>query len=141
MQVIGNTVSNSYLITGLNKNNTYWFGVAAKNGTVAGRRSVSVSVQPNTGPCSLAAFNNDLKVDSILEPTTARQLFSNAANATKPVKILIKNNGPVAVSGPYTVSFNYGGGTVTETINTTINAGASSTYTFTGTYPVCSRRL
>src|SRR5204863_8909624 len=128
--------SNSYLVTSLDKNNTYWFGVAANNNGVTSRRSISVSVQPNTGSCSLAAFNNDLKVDSILEPNTARQLFSNAANATKPVKILIKNNGPVTVTGPFTVSFNYGGSTVTETVNTSINAGASSIYTFTGTYPV-----
>jgi hypothetical protein len=136
MKVIGNTVANNYLITGLNKNTSYWFGVAAKNSTVAGRRSVSLKVLPNSGPCTLSAFNNDLKVDSILEPTTARQLFSNAANATKPVKVLIKNNGTVAVTGPYTVSFDYGGGTVAETVNTTINAGGSGTYTFTGTYPV-----
>jgi Subtilase family len=136
MKVIGNTATNSYLITGLNKNTSYWFGVAAKNATVAGRRSVSRNVLPNSGPCTLAAFDNDLKVDSILEPTTARQLFSNAANATKPVKVLIKNNGSIAVSGPYDVSFSYGGGSVTETVNTTINAGGSTTYTFAGTYPV-----
>ncbi len=136
MQVIANTTVNNYLITGLNKNTIYWFGVAAKNGTVAGRRSVSLKVLPNSGPCTLAAFDNDLKVDSILEPTTARQLFNNAANATKPVKVSIKNNGPLAVTGPYDVSFSYGGGTITETVNTTINAGATATYTFTGTYSV-----
>ena len=82
------------------------------------------------------AFDNDLKVDTILEPTTARQLFSNAANATKPVKIIIKNIGTVPVSGSFNVSYNYGGGTITEIINTTINAGASYIYTFTGLYPI-----
>ena len=91
MQVIGNTASLSYLITGLDKTKTYWFGTAAKNNGIAGRRSLSVSMNPTTGDCSLAAFNNDLKVDAIVEPTTARQLFSNASNATKPVKISIKN--------------------------------------------------
>lgn len=136
MQVIGNTISNTYLITGLDKNKKYWLGVAAKNNSVAGRRSISVQVQPNTGTCSLAAFNNDLKVDTILEPTTARQLFANAANATKPVKIIIKNNGSITANGPFDVAFSYGGGTVTETINTSISAGASYTYTFSGTYPV-----
>jgi len=136
MKVIGNTVSNAYLITGLDKNKQYWLGVLAKNNGVAGRRSISLPVQPNSGNCTLATFNNDIKVDVIVEPTTARQLFANAANATKPVKITIKNLGTVSVSGPYEASFNYGAGTVTETINTTINAGASFTYTFTGTYPV-----
>ncbi len=137
MQVVGNTTSaTNFLITGLNNNTIYWFGVAAKNNTVAGRRSISVPIKPNSGACTLAAFANDLKVDSILEPSSARQLFSNAANATKPVKVLIRNMSTVAVSGPFNVSFNYGGGTVTETVNTTINAGSNYTYTFAGTYPV-----
>jgi len=136
MKIIGNTSSLSYLITGLDKNRSYWFGVAAKNNTVAGRRSVSVQVQPNSGSCLLGNFTNDLKVDSILEPNTARQFFSNQGNASKPVKISIKNLGTTAVTGPYNVTFDYGTGSVTETVNTTINAGASLTYTFTGMYPL-----
>lgn len=136
MQVIGNTSSLSYLITGLDKNKTYWLGVAAKNGTVPGRRSLSVQVRPVSGPCLLAAFNNDLKVDAILEPATARQLFSNAPNATKPVKVSIKNTSAATVTGPYNVSFDYGGAVVTEVGNTSISPGATLTYTFTGTYPI-----
>lgn len=136
MQVIGNTVSFPYLVTGLDKNKTYWFGVAPKNGTVAGRRSISVPVIPNSGPCSLAAFNNDLKIDTIAEPLTARQFFSNAANATKPVKVSIKNTSAAIVTGPYDISFDYGDAVITETSNVPINPNASVTYTFTGTYPV-----
>ncbi|MES2849040.1 MAG: S8 family serine peptidase, partial [Bacteroidota bacterium] len=136
MQVIGNTASTSYLITGLDKNKTYWFGAGAKNNTVSGRRSISVSIRPNSGDCSLASFTNDLKVDSILEPITARQLFSNAANATKPVKVTIKNTSAGTITGPYNISFDYGGNVVTETANTAISSGASITYTFTGTYPI-----
>lgn len=136
MKIIGNTSSLSYLITGLDKNRSYWFGVAAKNNAVAGRRSVSVQVQPNSGSCLPGNFTNDLKVDSILEPNTARQFFSNEGNASKPVKISIKNLGTTAVTGPYNVTFDYGTGSVTETVNTTINAGASLTYTFTGMYPL-----
>lgn len=138
MKVIGNTASTSYLITGLNKYNTYWFGVAAKNNTVSGRRSLSVSVVPNSGSCTLAAFTNDIKVDSILEPNTARQQFANAANATKPVKVSIKNLGTTTVTGPYDVSFSYAGNTITETVNTTINAGGTLIYTFTGNYNIIS---
>jgi len=135
MQIVGNTTSNSFVLTGLNKNKTYWMGVAAKNGLVQGRRSVSLQVQPNSGPCTLAIFNNDIKVDTILEPSTARQLFANAANATKPVKISIKNQSNVAVSGPFDAYYSYtGGGTITETINTTIAAGGTFTYTFSGIY-------
>lgn len=134
MKVVGNTTDTSFLITGLDKYTTYWLGVAAKIGSVPGRRSVSVSVLPNSGACTLLAFNNDLKVDSILEPNTARQQFTNAGNATKPVKILIKNQGQAIVSGPFNVSYSYNGNTVTETVNSSIAAGATIIYTFNGMY-------
>ena len=134
MQVIANTTTLSYLVKGLDKNTKTWLGVAAKNGTVSGRRSVSVSAIPNTGPCTLANFNNDLKVDTILEPATARQGYNNESNAIKPVKILIRNLGTIAVSGPFNVSYKYNGTTIIETINTTIAAGGMYTYTFNGTY-------
>jgi hypothetical protein len=136
MQVIGNTTGVNYLITGLNKTGKAWLAVTAKNGAVAGRRSIAVGIIPNTGTCTLANFNNDLKVDSILEPTTARQGFANAGNAIKPVKILIHNLGTVAVSSPMNVSYRYANTTVTELISPTIAAGATYTYTFTGTYPI-----
>ncbi len=135
MQVIGNTASSSFLTTGLNKNKTYWFGVAAKNNSMTGRRSLSVQARPVSGPCSLPAFNNDLKVDTIIEPVTARQLFSNAANATKPVKVTIKNTSASTVTGPYNISFDYGGTVITESSNISISPAASVVYTFTGMYP------
>ena len=136
MQVVANTTATTYIVKGLDKNKQAWLGVAAKNGTVAGRRSLSVSALPNSGACSLSVFNNDLKVDSILEPTSARQGFANEGNALKPVKILIRNLGPVAVNSPLNVSFSYAGGTVTENINPLIAAGGTYVYTFTGAYPV-----
>ena len=136
MQVAGNSNTNTFLLTGLNKNNTYWLGVVAKNGATAGRRSISVKVQPAGGTCTLAAFNNDVKVEAIAEPTTARQFFANAANATKPVKIIIKNLGTVPVSGPFNVSYSYNGTTITEALNTTIAANSLFTYTFIGMYPM-----
>ncbi|MEP7107303.1 MAG: S8 family serine peptidase [Ferruginibacter sp.] len=136
MKVIGNTTNISWLGKGLNRNSIAWLGVAAKNGTVAGRRSISVSTLPNTGACTLATFNNDLTVDSILDPTSARQGFANAGNAIKAVKILIRNLGTVGVGGPFNVSYRYANTTVTETINPIIAAGGSYQYTFTGAYTI-----
>ncbi|MEO5888883.1 MAG: S8 family serine peptidase [Ferruginibacter sp.] len=136
MKVVGNTAATNFLIKGLNKNAVSWLGVAAKNGTVAGRRSLSVSVLPNTGNCALATFNNDLKVDSILEPNSARQGFSDAGNAVRPVKILIRNLGPVAASGPFNVSYRYANTTVTEIVNQSIAAGGTLVFTFSGAYPI-----
>ncbi|MEO6719815.1 MAG: S8 family serine peptidase [Ferruginibacter sp.] len=136
MQVIGNSTGVSYLVKGLDKNEKTWLGVAAKNGAFSGRRSVSISVIPNSGPCVLASFNNDLKVDTILEPVTARKGYANAANAIKPVKVLIRNLGTVATSGPFTLSFSYNGILVSEAVNTTIAAGGTYTHTFSGAYTI-----
>ncbi|HPH91317.1 MAG TPA: S8 family serine peptidase [Ferruginibacter sp.] len=137
MKVVANSLSSNYLLTGLNKNQTYWFAVAAKINTLSGRRSIAVSARPNNGQfCDLTPFSDDLKIDSILEPVSARQFFANAASATRPVKVTIKNISSFAVTGPYNVSYDYGGAVITETINTTINPGASLSYTFNGMYPV-----
>ena len=138
MKVIGNTNSNTFLVKGLNINATTWLGVAAKNGFFSGRRSISVSALPNSGPCTLSTFNNDVKVDSILAPNTARQHFIAENNATAPVKILIRNLGSSSIAAPFNVSYSYGSTPITEIITTSIAAGASYIYTFTGTYPVIS---
>ncbi len=134
MQVIGNTTDTTFILSGLDKFKKTWMGVAAKNGIFSGRRSVSVSAIPNSGLCSLAVFNNDIKADTILEPMSARQGYTTAINATKPVKVLLRNLGTVAVSGPINVSYNYAGTTITEILNTTIAAGGNYTYIFTGAY-------
>ena len=138
MKVIANTSANVFLLKGLQKNVTTWLGITAKNGVFSGRRSISVGTLPNSGPCTLSAFDNDVKVDSIVGPNTARQHFANESNAIGPVKILIKNSGAVPVTGPFTVSYSYGATPVTEIINTVIAAGGTYTYTFTGLYPVIS---
>ncbi|UEG51134.1 S8 family serine peptidase [Ferruginibacter lapsinanis] len=139
MQAVNNTTDTSFILTGLNKYTNYWLGVRAKNGTVAGRRSLSVSVIPNTGACSLSVFNNDIKVDSILEPSTARAFFANATDATRPVKINIKNNGSITIPGPFTVSYSIHDSLVaTEVVNTSIPAGSTVNYTFATPYPTSS---
>jgi hypothetical protein len=130
MQRIATTSSTSYVVTGLDKYARAWFAVSSKTSTFTGRRSIAVSVKPDSGPCTLALFNNDLRVDSILEPNTARRFFSNAAQASRPVKIRVKNSGPVAVAGPIPVHYSYNQTVVSETINSSIAPGASITYTF-----------
>jgi hypothetical protein len=137
MRVVGNTSDTSFVITGLDKLATHWVSVAAKNGSTAGRRSVAVSVSAASGPCTLALFNNDVKADLIQEPTTARQFFSNAAQASRPVKIVVKNLGSTPVNGPMNVSYSYNGNApVTEVLNGTIAAGGTVVYTFSTMYPV-----
>ena len=136
MQVIANTNTNSFLVEGLDKNSTAWFSVAAKNSAFSGRRSVAISSLPNGGACTLPAFNNDVLVDTIYSPNTARQHFSNQNNATAPVSILMRNLGITPVTGPFNVSYSNGTVTVTETINANLAAGGTMPYTFTGMYPI-----
>ena len=136
MKVVGNSVANNFLLLGLDKNTTTWLGVAAKNGNFSGRRSISLSVLPDSGKCTLAAFNGDVKVDSILAPNTARQYFANENNAKAPVQIVIKNLGAVSINNPFNVSYSFGAATITETINPIIAAGGTFTYTFSSAYPI-----
>ncbi len=136
MKIIGNSNGNNFLVAGLDKNKKTWLGVAAKMGSFSGRRSISLSALPNSGACTLAAFINDVKVDSILAPTSARQYFLNEGMATAPVQISIKNLGSASINNPFEVSFNYGAATVTETVNSAIAAGGTFIYTFTGLYPI-----
>jgi hypothetical protein len=130
MRVIANTTGTTYLVAGLSKSTSYLFAVATKNGSVSGRRSNAVRITPSGGACTLSAFNNDIRVDSILEPNTARRFFANAGNAIKPVKIRLKNTGGATISGTFSLSYQYNSTTVTESINTIIAAGATYTYTF-----------
>lgn len=136
MKVIGTSTSLTYLVTGLNKNKSYHFSVAAGIAGVPGRRSIAVKITPSSGSCSLPEFSGDVRIDSILEPNTARQFYADAALASKPVKIRIKNTGSTAVSGSFNVSYSYAGNTITETISPSIAAGSSYTHTFSTLYTI-----
>ncbi len=135
MKRIGTSSTTNYLVTGLDRYATAWFAVAAKTASFTGRRSIAVSVKPLTGPCTLAQFNNDLRVDSILEPNTARRFFANAPRASRPVRIAVKNYGSVPVAGPIPVFYSYNQTVVSETLNSSIAPGATVNYTFTTPFP------
>jgi len=134
MAIIGNTTSLTYLISGLNSATTYWFGVSARNGAVNGRRSVSRSVLPSTGVCTLSMYDNDLKAVSIDAPVSGRQFTSTALTATTPIKFTIRNLDNIATTGSYDLYYQVNGGaTVMETSAIAIAALATRQYTFTTT--------
>lgn len=134
MAIIGNTTSLSYLITGLSSTTTYWFGVSAKNGTVNGRRSLSKSVLPATGICTLSMFDNNVKAVSIDTPVTGRQFTSSSLTAAEPIKFTIKNLDNVATSGSYDLYYQVNGGaTVIESSSVVIPALGSRQHTFATT--------
>ncbi len=131
MKIIGTTATNTYLVTGLSATKKIWAAVSAKNGAVDGRRSVAVSIVPNSGACTLSAFDHDLKAVSIVQPVTGREYTSTSSQATNPVSVQIKNLDNVATSGPFDVSYSINGSTpVTETDNSIIAAGRTIIHTF-----------
>lgn len=134
MAIIANTTSLNFLVEGLQNNITYWFGVSAVNGAVDGRRSISKSLLPATGVCTLANFNNNLKAVSIDSPVTKRQFTSSVLTANEKIKFTIKNLDDVATSGSYDLYYQVNANPVVmETISTVINSLATYQYTFTTT--------
>lgn len=134
MAIIGNTTSLTYLIPGLNANTKYWFGVSAKNGTVNGRRSISRSVTPATGTCTLTAFDNNFKAVSIDSPVTKRQFTSSVLTATEQIKFTIKNLDNVPSSGSYDLYYQVNAGPVVmESSSVVLSSMGTAQYTFTTT--------
>lgn len=134
MAIIGNTTDTTFIIPGLNSATTYWFGVSARNGSIAGRRSVSRSVTPSTGICSLAIFNNNMKAVAINAPVTGRQFTSSALTAAEQVRFTIKNNDDAATSGNYDLYYQVNAGAVVmETSSAVIAALGTLQYNFTTT--------
>ena len=134
MDVIANTASNSFLISGLNSSTEYWFAVSAKNGSVSGRRSLAVKSTPSTGTCSLAAFDGNFKAVSIDAPVTGREFTSSALTASEQIKLTVKNLDNVTSSGSYNLSYQINGGAVfTESDNAIITSMGTYTHTFTAT--------
>lgn len=133
MQVIANVSATNFVLHGLKTYETYWFGVQARSGAKAGRRSVSVSIRPDAGACNVPAFGflGDLRLDSVLTPVSARQFFALEAQATQAVQVRIANPGPISVSPPVSVSYRVQGITVTEQINNAIPGGSTYIHTFT----------
>lgn len=130
MQTIATITDTTYLLTGLNKNMGYWFSVRAVNNTTPGRRAVAVTVTPNSGPCTLAAFNNDYTIDSLFAPVTGRMFTSSQLGITA-LQVDIKNLGSVASASPFNISYQVNGGAITtESSSVSIAAGSSYTYAF-----------
>jgi len=139
MSLIGNTASLTYLVGGLNASTTYWFGVAAKNGSGRGRRSVSKSALPASGTCTLGIFDNNFKALSIDALLSGRQFTSGALGAAEVVRLTIKNLDNAASAGNYNLSYQVNGNpVVTETSAVSLTALGSLQYSFIQTADLSS---
>ena len=131
MKIVANTTANTYLLSGLDPAKSYWVSVTAKNGNASGRRSLANNFTPRIGACTLATFDNDLTIDSILEPLTGRQFTSTSTLPVKPVRIKIRNLDDVSSTGSFNVSYSINGAApVTESEPAGIPAGGYVIHTF-----------
>ena len=135
MVSIGTTATTTFDVDGLKSNQQYWFGVAARINGTRSKRSVARFVTPSSGVCTLPNFDNDLKLSSVVTPSTGRKFTSTSLTATQAVTVAIKNLDNAATTGSYNISYRINGGPiVTETSSALINAQATVNYTFTATY-------
>ena len=137
MDEIGTSVTTSFVVTGTNPTDDYWFSVGAITpDNTKGRRAVAIHKDPGVLNCP---FTNDVILASVLSPG-AGTLATCQGISNLPVSIKIINNGVNAISNIPVV---YQGSTiVNETVTNTILPGDSLIYTFsaplnysvTGTY-------
>ncbi len=83
-------------------------------------------------------INNDLAISAIENPQTSCTLSS-----AETVQILIKNRGVNNINTPFPVTFDVDNGsqTITDTVNSTINAGDSLLYTFNSTIDLSTKGI
>jgi hypothetical protein len=131
----GFTADTVFLLTGLPVLTETWLSVRARINGVTGRRDTAFVVRAFTGNCDSSIYNNDLKLDAIVSPSSSGRVFtSTALTASMPVTVRIKNldNAP-APAGNITVSYRVNGGSPINHIitNPVIPALGTLDYTFT----------
>lgn len=143
---IGTTSSLSYRVSGLDKNQSYWFTVRPRMTDSLGMRARAITITPNLATaCSDAEFDNDLKIDALIAPANGRTNTSTQLSATQQITVRIKNLDDAATSGSYNISYQINGGAIiTESSSVSITSAGTVNYTFattadfsaTGTYSV-----
>ncbi|HMU45420.1 MAG TPA: S8 family serine peptidase [Chitinophagaceae bacterium] len=135
MVSVATTTSLTYTFSGLSKDEVYWVTVRPRINGNPGRRANAISRQPNSGSCTGSISDNDLKVDSIISPSSSgREFTSTALSNSVPITVRIRNLDDAVSSGDITISYSINGGTpVSEIIITPtadIAAGGFIDHTF-----------
>lgn len=134
MQSMATTAALTYTFSGLSKDSTYWVAVRARLNGSPGRRSVAISRKPSTGTCAGTISDNDLKLDSLLQPLTGRKFTISELGNSVQIKARVKNLDNVAISN-FNIKYSVNGGAwVSDNIPGPLAAGATLTHTFVTTY-------
>jgi len=128
---VATTTATSFVLSGLSKDSVYWMTVRPVIDGAAGMRSTAVQLQPNQGACAGSISDNDLKLDSILMPTSGRKQTRLAITGNQ-LLVRIKNLDDMPVTG-FQVKYSINGGPfVTSAVVATIPALGTYVHTFTG---------
>jgi len=134
MTPVATTASTSYIFSGLSPDTTYWVSVRARLNGNPGRRADAISRRPNSGTCAGTISDNDLRMEAITGPASGRIATSTALTTTTSISGRFKNLDDAAITS-FDIRYSVNGGAwTTETVNTTVAAGATYTHTFTATY-------
>ncbi|HHG86260.1 MAG TPA: T9SS type A sorting domain-containing protein [Bacteroidetes bacterium] len=128
MDSIGTTSNASFMVTGTNSNDTYWFAVTALSSDGGrSRRTIAIEKQPGIFNCQQP---NDIGSSAVPMPGT--NLYSTCATGNAfPVQVLLENYGTNPISN-FPVSYQLDGGTaVTEMFSGTLQPFDTASYTFT----------
>lgn len=132
MVSVAATTGTHYVISGLSKENTYWFTVRARLSGNPGRRAVAKSRKPDSGTCAGTISNNDLKLEAILTPVSSGRLLTPTALSNQAeISIRIRNEDDQPFNGPVTLAYSVNSTTVTSVTPTlSIPAQTSVDYSF-----------
>ncbi|MFC0775862.1 S8 family serine peptidase [Terrimonas alba] len=136
MVAMATTIDTFYTFSGLSKDSVYWVTVRPRINGSPGRRAWAVSRQPNTGDCSGTVSDYDLKVESIISPSSGRKYTSSELSNNTTITIRIKNLDDATTTGDIPVSYSIGNNPpVIETI-VAPNIPADGTFSYSFATPV-----
>lgn len=98
------TTGNTFALSSLSPDSTYWLSVRARFNGKPGRRAVAVSRRPRDGTCDGSISDNDLKLDSIGRPVVGRKATATELSSAERVTIRVRNLDDAPVNG-FTASY------------------------------------
>jgi hypothetical protein len=133
MKTVATTTGTNYVFSGLSRDSTYWVTVRPRVNGKGGRRSTAISRQPNSGSCTGAISDNDLKIDAILSPRSGRKFTSTEISSSAVVSVRVKNLDNAAVSS-FDLKYSINGGAwVVENVTASIPALGTYVHNFATT--------